>query len=226
MSEDRWTAVDSYFEDLFVSQDPVLDAAVAASAAAGLPAISVSPSQGKLLYLLARSLRARRILEIGTLGGYSAIWLARALPAGGRLITLEADPRHAEVARANLARAGLAGSGEVRLGPARETLPQLAAAGEEPFDLIFIDADKTGYPGYLGWSLRLSRPGTMIIADNVVRGGGVTDADSDNAAVRGVREFLRLLAAEPRVSTTAIQTVGGKGHDGFSLSVVLTDPAS
>ena len=223
MSQERWTAVDSYLAGLLAAPDPVLDAAAAASAAAGLPAISVSPSQGKLLHLLALSMRARRILEIGTLGGYSAIWLARALPEGGRLITLEADPRHAEVARANLARAGLAATAEVRLGAAQDTLPQLAAAGGEPFDLIFIDADKPGYPGYLGWSLRLSRPGSMIIADNVVRGGAVADADSDDAAVRGVREFLRLLAAERRVSSTAVQTVGGKGHDGFSLSVVLDD---
>jgi len=224
MTQQPWAAVDRYFEELFIPPDTVLDAAVVASAEAGLPPIAVSPTQGKLLHLLALSLQARRILEIGTLGGYSAIWLARALPEGGRLLTLEADPRHAEVARANLARAGLERIAEVRLGPAQDTLPQLADAGEEPFDLIFIDADKTGYPAYLGWSLRLSRPGTVIVADNVVRGGGVADASSEDAAVRGVREYLRLAAAEPRLTSTAIQTVGGKGYDGFSLSVVRADP--
>ena len=175
-ARDHWRAADGYFEDLFVSGDPVLAAALAASDAAGLPTVSVSPSQGKLLNLLAVGLRARRILEIGTLGGYSAIWLARALPEDGRLITLEVDPRAADVARANLAAAGLAAVADVRLGPASETLQQLASAGEQPFDLIFIDADKTGYRDYLDGSLRLARPGTMIIADNVVQGGYVAEA--------------------------------------------------
>ena len=170
-----------------------------------------------------RGLGARRILEIGTLGGYSTIWLARALPAGGRLITLEAEARHAEVARANLSRAGLADVAEVRVGPAQETLPQLHAAGEGPFDLIFIDADKPGYADYLDWSVRLSRPGSMIIADNVVRDGAVVDPASPDADVQGVRRFIERLAAEPRVSATVIQTVGRKGYDGFALAVVLGD---
>ncbi len=220
MTDERWHAVDSYFEELFVPADPVLAAALAASEAAGLPAISVSPSQGKLLQVLALSLQARRILEIGTLGGYSAIWLSRGLAEGGALVTLEAEPRHAAVARENLARAGFAATADVRLGPAAGTLAELAAGGAAPFDLIFIDANKDGYPGYLGWALRLSRPGTVIVADNVVRGGKVADPASEDAATRGVREYLRLLAAEPRVTSSAIQTVGAKGYDGFSVSVV------
>jgi predicted O-methyltransferase YrrM len=179
--------------------------------------------QGQLLQVLARGLGARRILEIGTLGGYSTIWLARALPPGGRLISLEAEARHAEVARANLALAGLAAVAEVRLGRAQDTLPQLHAAGEGPFDLIFIDADKPGYPGYLDWSVRLSRPGSMIVADNVVRNGAVADPASPDADVQGVRRFIERLAAEPRVSATVIQTVGRKGYDGFALAVVLGD---
>ena len=221
MLQERWTAVDGYIDENLVPADPVLEAALRASADAGLPPISVSPSQGKLLHLLARAQGARTILEIGTLGGYSAIWLARALPAGGSLITLEAEPRHAEVARANLARVGLADIAEVRLGPAQDTLPKLQAAGDGPFDLIFIDADKPGYPDYLPWSVRLSRPGSMIIADNVVRGGAVADSASSDPNVQGVRRFIELLAAEPRVSATAIQTVGSKGYDGFTLALVL-----
>jgi predicted O-methyltransferase YrrM len=221
MLQERWSAVDSYIGENLVPADPVLEAALRASADAGLPPISVSPSQGKLLHLLARAQGARTILEIGTLGGYSAIWLARALPPGGRLITLEAEPRHAEVARANLAHAGLADVAEVRVGPALDTLPKLQAGGDGPFDLIFIDADKPGYPDYLPWSLRLSRPGSMIIADNVVRGGAVADSASTDANVQGVRRFIEMLAAEPRVSATAIQTVGSKGYDGFALALVL-----
>jgi predicted O-methyltransferase YrrM len=224
MLQERWTAVDGFIDENLVPADPVLEAALRASADAGLPPISVSPSQGKLLHVLARALEARTILEIGTLGGYSAIWLARALPAGGSLITLEAEPRHAEVARANLARAGLADIAEVRVGPAQDTLPQLHAAGEGPFDLIFIDADKEGYPGYLSWSLRLSRPGTMIIADNVVRGGAVADSASRDVNVQGVRRFIEVMAAEPRVSATVVQTVGSKGYDGLALAVVLAGP--
>jgi predicted O-methyltransferase YrrM len=224
MPQERWSAVDSYIGENLVPADPVLEAALRASADAGLPPISVSPSQGKLLHVLARAQGARKILEIGTLGGYSAIWLARALPPGGSLITLEAEPRHAEVARANLARAGLADIAEVRVGPAQDTLPQLHAAGEGPFDLIFIDADKAGYPGYLSWSLRLSRPGTMIIADNVVRGGDVADSASRDVNVQGVRRFIEAMAAEPRVSATVVQTVGSKGYDGFALAVVLAAP--
>jgi predicted O-methyltransferase YrrM len=223
MSQEQWTAVDRYLTDLFVPPDPALEAALAASAAAGLPPINVSPNQGKLLQLLARVQGARSILEIGTLGGYSTIWLARALPAGGRLLTLEADPKHAAVARANLARAGVADVVELRLGPAQETLPQLAAEGRGPFDLIFIDADKPSYPDYLAWSLRLSRRGSLIIADNVARKGAVIEAASDDPRVQGMRVFLERLAAEPRVSATAIQTVGGKGYDGFAIALVTAD---
>lgn len=219
--QQQWTAVDDYVDSVLVPADPTLDAALQASADAGLPDISVSPAQGKLLHLLALGQGARRILEIGTLGGYSAIWLARALPSDGRLITLEADPGHADVARANLANAGLAGVSEVRTGPALDTLPLLHAADDGPFDLIFIDADKPGYPDYLAWSVRLSRPGTMIIADNVVRDGGVIDAASKLPGVQGVRRFMEAMAAEPRVSATVVQTVGRKGYDGFALAVVL-----
>jgi len=217
--QDQWTEVDRYISDLLVPSDPVLDAALEASAAAGLPTIQVSPTQGKLLHILARSLGARKILEIGTLGGYSTIWMARALPAGGRLITLEYSPKHAEVARANIARAGLASVVEVRVGRALDTLPQIAAEG--PFDLIFIDADKVGYPDYLPWAMKLSRPGSVIIGDNVVRKGAVIDAGSSDADVQGVRRFYELLAAEPRLSATAIQTVGSKGYDGFAMALVI-----
>ncbi len=224
MNQEQWTAVDRYLTDLLVRPDPALAAALDASVAAGLPAIQVSPPQGRLLELLARLQGARSILEIGTLGGYSTIWLARALPAGGRLVTLELDPKHAAVARANLARAGLDGVAEVRVGPAADTLAQLAAGGAGPFDLIFIDADKAGYPDYFAWALRLARRGSVIIADNVVRQGAVADPASPDPAVQGVRRFHALLAAEPRVSATAIQTVGGKGYDGFTLALVVADP--
>ena len=220
MSQEQWTAVDRYIADLFVASDPALDAALADSDAAGLPAINVSPVQGKLLHLLARLHGARNILEIGTLGGYSAIWLARALPAGGRLITLEANPKHAEVARANISRAGLAQVVELRLGKALDTLPQLAQENRGPFDLIFIDADKPGYPDYLPWALKLSRPGSLIIADNVVRKGGVADSANADPNVQGVRRFCELLAGEPRVSATILQSVGSKGYDGFAVALV------
>jgi predicted O-methyltransferase YrrM len=220
-TEERWTAVDQYLTGLFVAPDPALDAALERSRGAGLPPINVSPNEGKLLHLLARSIRAQRILEIGTLGGYSTIWLARALPPTGRLITLEANPLHADVARENLARANVADTVEIRVGRAIETLPQLESERAGPFDLIFIDADKPSNPDYLAWSLRLARPGTMIIADNVVRSGEVLDATSADASVRGIRRFNEMLAREPRVSATAIQTVGSKGHDGFALAVVL-----
>ena len=221
MNLETWTAVDRYLNDLFVPPDPALDAALEASAAAGLPSINVTPNQGKLLQLFARMNQARNILEIGTLGGYSTIWLARALPPGGRLITLESEPKHAEIARTNLARAGVAGMVELRLGRALDTLPRLTAEGCGPFDMIFIDADKQSYADYFTWALKLSRRGTLIIADNVVRKGAVTDADSGDPLVQGVRHFHELLAAEKRVSATVIQTVGSKGHDGFAIGLVM-----
>ncbi len=224
MSQEQWTAVDRYINDLLVPADPDLDAALEASEAAGLPAIGVAPNQGKLLMLLAKLQGARRILEIGTLGGYSTIWLARALPADGRLVTLEASPEYAEVARGNLARAGLAGVAEVRVGPALETLPRLAEEGLAPFDVVFIDADKPSTPEYFQWALRLARRGTLIVVDNVVRDGAVADAASEDESVRGIRRFNELAAAEPRVSATAIQTVGSKGYDGFALVLVTADP--
>ncbi len=223
----RWTAVDRYISDHLVPADSTLEAALADSDSAGLPPIAVTPNQGKLLELLARIHGARTILELGTLGGYSTIWLARALPAGGRLITLEADPRFAEVARANIIRAGVADVVELRVGAALDTLPQLHAEGAGPFDLIFIDADKQNYPGYFEWSLRLSRPGTVIIGDNVVRDGAILDPNAYDPAygdevIKGVQRFYELVSSEPRVSSsaTAIQTVGAKGHDGFALMIV------
>jgi predicted O-methyltransferase YrrM len=212
-----WTAVDRYITDLLVPADTALEAALQASADAGMPAIAVSPNQGKLLMFMAQMMGARRILEIGTLGGYSTIWLARGLADGGRLITLEADPKHADVARKNIARAGLADSVEVRLGRAIDTLPGL----DGPFDLIFIDADKVSYPEYLEWSIRLSRAGSVMIADNVVRKGAVIDADSSDQNVQGVRRFNELLAKDTRVTATAMQTVGSKGYDGFTVARVL-----
>jgi predicted O-methyltransferase YrrM len=221
--QEQWTAVDRYLTEALVPADPALDAALDASAAAGLPAINVAPNQGKLLMLLALIRGARSILEIGTLGGYSTIWLARALPADGHLITLESDPKHADVAHANIARAGLAAVVELRLGRALDTLPQLAAERRGPFDLIFIDADKPSIPDYFTWALELSRRGSLIVIDNVVRGGAVADASSDDASVRGVRRMNELLAAERRVSATAIQTVGSKGYDGFALALVTAD---
>jgi predicted O-methyltransferase YrrM len=223
MTHEQWTAVDRYITDLLVPSDPALDAALRDSAAAGLPPINVAPNQGKLLQLLALAQGARRILEIGTLGGYSTIWLGRALPADGRLITLEADPKHAVVAGANIARAGLADVVEVRLGMALDTLPRLFDESCGPFDLIFIDADKQNIPAYFAWSLKLSRRGSLIIVDNVIRNGDVIDAASDDPSVVGVRRFNDLLAAEPRVSATAIQTVGNKGYDGFAIALVIAE---
>ncbi|MEU3653136.1 O-methyltransferase [Streptomyces sp. NPDC032161] len=220
MESARWTEVDDYFNGLLLGPDEALDAAVAASDEAGLPAIQVAANQGKLLHLLARLRGARTVLEIGTLGGYSTIWLARALPEGGRVVTLEADPAYAEVARANIARAGLAHVVDVRVGPALDTLPELAAEGQGPFDVVFIDADKPSNPDYLAWSLRLTRPGSLIIADNVVRDGEVADGESDDPKVRGVRRFTELVAAEPTLSATALQTVGAKGYDGLLLALV------
>ena len=220
MSLEQWSAVDRYITDQLVPADPALDAALADSAAAGLPSINVSPTQGKLLQLLARAQGARSILEIGTLAGYSTIWLARALRQGGRLITLEAEPMHVEVARTNIARAGLADLVDIRLGPALETLPRLLAEGLGPFDFVFIDADKENNADYFDWSLKLTHPGSLIIVDNVVRKGAVIDADSDDSRVLGVRRFFEMLAAEPRMSATVIQTVGSKGYDGFAIALV------
>jgi predicted O-methyltransferase YrrM len=220
MPQDQWTAVDDYFNATFLGADPVLDAVLSASTAAGLPEIQVSPAQGKLLMLMAKSTGARRILEIGTLGGYSTIWLARALPEAGRLITLEYEPKHADVARANIAHASFASQVEIRVGRGVDSLAELHAAGAEPFDFIFIDADKPSYPEYFDWSLKLARPGTVIIADNVVREGEVVNAQSTDQMVQGVRRFNEVVAATPGVSATAIQTVGGKGYDGFAMVLV------
>jgi predicted O-methyltransferase YrrM len=200
-----------------------LEAALEASAAAGLPSINVSPVQGKFLHLLVLATGARRILEIGTLGGYSTLWLARALPVGGRLVSLELQPRHAEVARANLDRAGVSERVEIRVGPAAESLAQLQAEGAGPFDLIFIDADKPSNPAYLGWALKLARRGTLIVVDNVVRKGKIVDPASADPDVQGTRALFELLAEEPRLSSTAIQTVGSKGYDGFAMAVVIAD---
>lgn len=219
MNPETWTAVDSYFADRIVGHDPVLEAALANSAA-GLPAINVTPTQGKLLHLLAKLGGAKRILEIGTLGGYSTIWLARALPAGGHLVTLEYEPRHAEVARANPDRAGLSAVVEIHVGRAVDTLAKLAAEQVSPFDMVFVDADKPSNPEYFQWALRLTRPGGLIVVDNVVRTGKVADPDNADPAVVGTRRMFDLIAAEPRVSATAVQTVGGKGYDGLAVILV------
>jgi len=223
MTQAVWTAVDKYITDLLVPSDPALEAALQAASAAGLPPIQVSPAQGKLLHLLARACGARQVLEIGTLGGYSTIWLARALPAGGHVVTLEADPKHAEVSRSSFTQAGLSKVIELRLGPGLETLPKLAAEGRDPFDLIFIDANKSQMPEYFDWSLKLARAGSVIIADNVIRDGRVLDAASGDADIQGVRRFNERLAAEKRVSATEIQTVGSKGYDGFAFAMVTAD---
>jgi len=220
MTPERWAAVDRYVADLLVPDDPELDAALAANAAAGLPAHDVSPAQGRLLELLVRVRGARRILEIGTLGGYSTIWLARGMAPGGRVVTLEREPRYAEVARENVARAGLADVVEVRVGPALETLPALAAAGGASFDLVFVDADKQSSVEYARWALRLAAPGGVIVFDNVVRDGALGDATSDDPRVRGVRALHEHLARADGVRATTIQTVGAKGYDGFTLAVV------
>jgi predicted O-methyltransferase YrrM len=220
VNQKQWAEVDQYITERLVPPDPALEAALQATADAGMPLINVAPNQGKLLQVLALALGAQRILEVGTLAGYSTIWLARALPAGGRLITLEVDPKHAEVARANIARAGLANVVELRLGPAIETLPQLAAERPAPFDLVFIDADKANTAAYFEWALKMTRRGGMIIVDNVVRDGAVIDADSPDVSVQGVRRFMDALAGEPRVTATAIQTVGSKGYDGLAIATV------
>ncbi len=220
MSDARWAEVDGYIAGHLLPPDPMLEAALAANAAAGLPAIDVAPVQGKLIHLLARMSGARRILEVGTLGGYSTIWLARALPPEGRLVTLELEPHHAEVARANLDRAGLGAQVEIRTGHAIDSLNALIAEGAGPFDLVFIDADKPGNVAYLNAALALSRPGTTIIVDNVVREGAILDPMTDDPRVRGTRALFEAVAREPRLSATAIQTVGVKKWDGFLLAVV------
>ncbi|HEY2203957.1 MAG TPA: O-methyltransferase [Pseudonocardia sp.] len=224
MTDQRWAAVDEYFGARMLADDPVLDAALVTSDAAGLPSIAVTPAQGALLNLLARSIGARRILEIGTLGGYSTIFLGRALPADGRLVSLEAEPAHAEVAVANIDAAGLGDRVEVRIGPALDTLPRLAEESAGPFDLVFIDADKEHNADYLTWAVRLSRPGTMIIIDNVVRDGRVLDPHDPDSRVQGTRAFADLVAElaleQRRISATTVQTVGAKGWDGFTLALV------
>jgi predicted O-methyltransferase YrrM len=222
MNEETWAAVDAYLAESLDAADAPLDECLKANEQAGLPAIDVSPLQGKLLSLIAQIQGARRILEIGTLGGYSTIWLARALPPEGRLTSLELNPTHAEVARSNISQAGFASQVEIIQGPAAESLARLHQESRGPFDLIFIDADKSGYPTYLAWALKLSRPGTVIIGDNVVRHGHVTDANSTDANVRGVRSFIQSVADEPTLTATVIQTVGKKGYDGFLIARVTS----
>lgn len=220
MQQEQWSTVDEYVAGLLAPHDPALEAALSASEAAGLPAIQVSPPQGKLLNLLARSLRARAILEFGTLGGYSTIWLARALADGGRLVTLEADPGYAAVARENIARAELDGMVDLRVGPALDVLPELHAEGVGPFEFTFIDADKENSPAYFVWALEHSRPGSLIVADNVVRGGTLADSESDDPKVQAQRRLHEMIGAETSVSATTIQTVGSKGYDGFTIALV------
>lgn len=222
MSRELWTSVDDYVTELFVPPDKALASALKASRAAGLPGIQVTPSEGKLLFMLAKMNHARNILEIGTLGGYSAIWLGRALPKGGKLITLEFDAKHADVARKNIERAGLSKVVEIRLGKAMDTLPRLAKEKAGPFDLFFIDADKPNNTNYFNWALKLSRPGSLIIVDNVVRSGAVIDAKSKDESVQGVRKFNKAMAAEPRVMAVEIQTVGSKGYDGMAFALVTS----
>jgi predicted O-methyltransferase YrrM len=223
MADPQWTVVDSYLTGLLVGPDTALDGALDTIAAEGLPSISVAPNQGKLLYMLARMIGARSVLEIGTLGAYSTIWFARALPAGGHVITLEAEPKHADVAKRNLARAGLSSMVDLRLGLALETLPKLAAEKLGPFDVIFIDADKANTTAYFEWALKLSHLGSLIIVDNVVRDGAVADPKTADASVKGMRRFFDRLAAEARVEATAIQTVGSKGYDGLAIARVIAD---
>ena len=220
MSQKLWTQVDDYICDQLVSADDVLTQALLDSKSAGLPDIAVAPNQGKMLNLIARLMGARRILEIGTLGGFSTIWLARALPDDGRLITCEYSPMHAEVAAGNIARAGLTAKVDIRVEPALATLPLLQAEEQKPFDLVFIDADKQNNANYVQWALKLTRPGSLLVIDNVVRGGKVIEASSGDEMVDGVRRMNALIAAEPRLDATAIQTVGSKGHDGFTLALV------
>ncbi|MCL2452897.1 MAG: O-methyltransferase [Alphaproteobacteria bacterium] len=224
MSETVWTAVDHYIDGLLIPADPALEAALDDSKNVGLPSIQVTPAQGKFLHLLARIQGARKILELGTLGGYSTIWLARSLPKDGRLITVEYEPKHAEVARHNILRASLEALVDIRISAALEALPKIIAEGAGPFDLIFIDADKKNIPAYFEFALKLSKPGSVIIVDNVVRDGKVIDAATSNPDIQGVRLFNEKLAAEPRVSATTLQTVGAKGYDGFTLALVTSAP--
>ena len=220
MSKKTWAAVDDYIVDALFEADPVLDAVLAANHDQGLPAIDVSPAQGKLLSLLARMRGAKKILEIGTLGGYSTIWMARALPVGGKIVTLELDPHHAKVARSNFERAGVSERVELRVGPALQSLAALNAENAGPFDVIFIDADKPNNPHYLSWAIRLSRPGTVIICDNVIRDGAVLDEDGQDANVEGARAAFSFIGGDKRLQATAIQTVGAKGYDGFAIAIV------
>jgi len=218
---EQWTSVDTYLTGTLIPADPILEAALAANAAAGLPSIDVSPTQGKWLHLLAKIQGATHILEIGTLGGYSTIWLARALPPEGRLITMEFSPKHAEVAQQNIARAGLSHLVEIRIGAAADSLAKLYAEDPTPFDLIFIDADKPNNPTYLEWALKFSRSGTLIVVDNVIRDGEIANPASTDPSITGTRAMFEMLAANPRVSATALQTVGSKGYDGFAIALVL-----
>lgn len=227
MGEEVWAAVDGYINRQLLAEDPVLVAALAVSDMAGLPHAHVTPAHGKLLELLARIHKARKILELGTLGGYSTIWLARALPPDGELISLERDAGYAQIAATNVANAGLAGCVQIRVGPALQTLPQLHAEDAGPFDVIFLDADKQNNPAYLRWSLELSRPGTLIIADNVVRGGAILDPNATDprlgeGGIQGLRRFYEMIATEPRITATVIQTVTAKGHDGLTLALVTS----
>ena len=217
MSQELWSRVEAYVDGLLIPADPVLEAARKASEDAGLPVIAVTASQGRLLKLLAKMMGARRILEIGTLGGYSTIWMARALPEDGRLVTLEFDPKHFEVAGANIARAGLSDRVDQRLGAALDTLPVLEAEGAGPFDFVFIDADKENCAPYVDWAVRLSRPGAVIVVDNVIRDGEVANAQTEDPLVQGIRRLNKAVAAEPRVTAVTLQTVGSKGYDGFAL---------
>ena len=220
--KDIWTDVDRYFSSALIKPDRALNAAVKANQKAELPAIDVTPLQGRFLEVLVRAIGARRVLEIGTLGGYSTIWLARAVPENGLVVTLELEPKHASIAQRNIDRAGLSNRVDLHIGPAAESLEALVAGSADPFDFIFIDADKAGYPDYLKFSLKLSRPGTLIVADNIVRDGKVIDAKNRDPNIKGVRQFAKLAASEPRLRTTVLQTVGGKGHDGFAIAVVLS----
>jgi len=222
--DQKWIAIDHYIAEQFLKDDPAQDATLAASSAAGLPEIQVAPLQGKLLMILTASLGASNVLEIGTLGGYSTIWLARGLADGGRVVTLDVNPDYAEVARKNFANAGVADCIQLRVGEALDSLAQLHAEGAEPFDLVFIDADKPNTPNYFDWAVKLARKGTLIVVDNVVREGAILASQSDNKHIKGLRDFFARVAADPRVTATAIQTVGNKGHDGLAFIRVIEEP--